>query len=49
MKQRKHFIKVFQKGLNIELEPYQLSEEELAYVNKLATERYESDEWNFKR
>ena len=43
------FYQGFSEGLNIELEPYQLNEEELAYVNKLATERYESDEWNFKR
>jgi lipoyl(octanoyl) transferase len=43
------FYKGFAEGLNIELEPYQLTEEELAYVNKIAKERYESDEWNFKR
>lgn len=39
----------FAEGLNIELEPYELSAEELAYVNKIAKERYEQDEWNFKR
>lgn len=43
------FYHGFAEGLNIELEPYQLNEEELAYVNKIANERYESDEWNFKR
>jgi lipoyl(octanoyl) transferase len=43
------FYQGFSEGLNIELEPYQLNEEELAYVTKLARERYESDEWNFKR
>jgi lipoyl(octanoyl) transferase len=43
------FYKGFAEGLNIELESYQLSEEELSYVNKIAKERYESDEWNFKR
>ncbi|WP_102274592.1 lipoate--protein ligase family protein [Cytobacillus massiliigabonensis] len=43
------FKKGFAEGLNIELEPYELSEEELAYVNKIANERYEQDEWNFKR
>ncbi|MBY0145651.1 biotin/lipoate A/B protein ligase family protein [Neobacillus niacini] len=43
------FYKGFAVGLNIELESYQLTEEELAYVNKIAKERYESDEWNFKR
>ncbi|MEH7345503.1 biotin/lipoate A/B protein ligase family protein [Bacillus sp. JJ1532] len=39
----------FAEGLNIELEPYELTEDELAYVNKIAKERYEQDEWNFKR
>ncbi|MEW9049659.1 MAG: biotin/lipoate A/B protein ligase family protein [Neobacillus sp.] len=43
------FYKGFAEGLNIELESYQLTEEELAYVNKIAKERYETDEWNFKR
>ncbi|KQL20445.1 lipoate--protein ligase family protein [Cytobacillus solani] len=43
------FKKGFAEGLNIELEPYDLSAEELAYVNKIAKERYEQDEWNFKR
>jgi lipoyl(octanoyl) transferase len=43
------FYKGFAEGLNIELQPYELTEEELAYVNKIVKERYESDEWNFKR
>ncbi|MFS0775996.1 biotin/lipoate A/B protein ligase family protein [Neobacillus sp. 3P2-tot-E-2] len=43
------FYKGFAEGLNIELESYDLTEEELSYVNKIAKERYESDEWNFKR
>ncbi|MDQ1001536.1 lipoate-protein ligase A [Neobacillus niacini] len=43
------FYKGFAEGLNIELQSYQLTEEELAYVNKIAKERYENDEWNFKR
>ncbi|MEH7178722.1 lipoate--protein ligase family protein [Neobacillus vireti] len=43
------FYKGFAEGLNIELETYQLTEEELAYVNKIAKERYENDEWNYKR
>jgi lipoate-protein ligase A len=42
---RKGFIE----GLNIELEPYELSAEELEVVNKLAQVRYENDKWNFKR
>ncbi|MDP4086669.1 MAG: biotin/lipoate A/B protein ligase family protein [Bacillota bacterium] len=43
------FYKGFKDGLNIELEPYELSNEELAYVWDIAEKRYESDEWNFKR
>ncbi|MED3624648.1 lipoate--protein ligase family protein [Neobacillus thermocopriae] len=43
------FYKGFAEGLNIELEPYQLSDEELEYVNQIAKNRYENDEWNFKR
>jgi lipoyl(octanoyl) transferase len=43
------FKKGFEDGLNIELEPYTLSETELEYVHQLAKTRYESDEWNFKR
>jgi lipoate-protein ligase A len=43
------FYKGFAEGLNIELEPYILTKEELAFVEKLAKERYESDEWNYKR
>lgn len=43
------FYKGFAEGLNIELESYDLTEEELAYVKKIAKERYENDEWNFKR
>jgi len=43
------FYKGFKEGLNIELEPYSLTEAELSYVEKLAKERYESDEWNFRR
>ncbi|MCD4838202.1 MULTISPECIES: biotin/lipoate A/B protein ligase family protein [Neobacillus] len=43
------FYKGFAEGLNIELEPYQLSDEELEYVNQIAKNRYENNEWNFKR
>ncbi|WP_413382381.1 biotin/lipoate A/B protein ligase family protein [Alkalihalobacillus sp. 1P02AB] len=39
----------FEKGLNIHLEEYTLSEEEEAYVNRIAKERYEADEWNFRK
>lgn len=43
------FYKGFAEGLDVELVPYELSEEELAYVHRIAKERYENDEWNFKR
>jgi lipoyl(octanoyl) transferase len=43
------FKKGFEEGLNINLEPYELNQTEIDYVNKIAKERYESDEWNFMR
>ncbi|WP_282138825.1 lipoate--protein ligase family protein [Rossellomorea aquimaris] len=43
------FKKGFEEGLNIHLEPYELSEEETQYVVDLAGTRYESDDWNSKR
>ncbi|WML47543.1 biotin/lipoate A/B protein ligase family protein [Neobacillus sp. PS3-34] len=43
------FYNGFSEGLNIELVPYELTQEERDYVNKIAHERYENDEWNFKR
>jgi lipoate-protein ligase A len=43
------FYKGFEKGLNIVLEPYTLSSEELEYVNEIARTKYETDEWNFRR
>ncbi|QGQ47193.1 biotin/lipoate A/B protein ligase family protein [Metabacillus sediminilitoris] len=46
---KKAFKEGFEKGLNIELESYELTPEELEFVEKIAKEKYESDEWNFKR
>ncbi|WP_449621340.1 lipoate--protein ligase family protein [Robertmurraya sp. Marseille-Q9965] len=43
------FKKGFEEGLNIELKPIELSEEQTEYVLQLAKDRYESDEWNYKR
>lgn len=43
------FKKGFEQGLDIILEPYELNDEEMAYVEKLAKERYENDQWTFKR
>lgn len=39
----------FEEGLNIQLDPFELTAEQLNYVHQLASERYESDEWNFRR
>ncbi|MDP4164870.1 MAG: biotin/lipoate A/B protein ligase family protein [Bacillota bacterium] len=46
---KKAFYKGFSEGLDIELVPYELTKEELEYVNRIAKERYENDEWNYKR
>lgn len=46
---KKAFKTGFERGLNIELEPYELTREELEYVDKIANEKYGSNEWNFKR
>jgi lipoyl(octanoyl) transferase len=43
------FKKGFEKGLDITLEHYELTNEEDAQVKMLARDRYENDEWNFKR
>lgn len=43
------FFKGFSEGLGIELEPYELTEQELAYVQRLAKDKYETDGWNYKR
>nr|WP_231686877.1 hypothetical protein [Bacillus sp. JCM 19034] len=39
----------FERGLDIQLEPYTLTAEENAYVQKIASERYELDEWNYRK
>ncbi|AZB43552.1 lipoate--protein ligase family protein [Bacillus sp. FJAT-42376] len=46
---RAAFKQGFESGLNIELVPYELTDEEYVYVQNLAKSKYESDEWNFKR
>ena len=38
----------FEKGLDVELVPYELTEEQLQEVQTLAKEKYESKEWNYK-
>ncbi|WP_332646711.1 lipoate--protein ligase family protein [Lysinibacillus sp. 54212] len=39
----------FEKALQIELVPYELTEEQLAQVKKLEMEKYANDEWNFRK
>jgi lipoate-protein ligase A len=39
----------FEKGLNIELVSNELTAEEYNQVEKIAKEKYESDDWNFRR
>ncbi|MGO4887125.1 biotin/lipoate A/B protein ligase family protein [Anaerobacillus sp. MEB173] len=46
---REAFKNGFEKGLKIELVPYQLSEAEEKEVQKIAMERYSNDEWTFRR
>ncbi|MCY7799175.1 biotin/lipoate A/B protein ligase family protein [Bacillus haynesii] len=43
------FKKGFEKGLNIHLEPYELTEEETEFVTDLARTKYAADEWNYRR
>jgi lipoyl(octanoyl) transferase len=43
------FKEGFEEGLNVKLEPYSLSDEEMDYVLNLSKKKYESDEWNYKR
>ncbi|KMK77337.1 lipoate--protein ligase family protein [Alkalihalobacillus pseudalcaliphilus] len=43
------FKEGFEKGLDIKLEEYHLTAEEEAHVWKIAKNRYEKDEWNFKK
>lgn len=39
----------FEKGLGITLKPYTLTDEQNAYVEKIANEKYSSNSWNFRR
>ncbi|MBM7660874.1 lipoate-protein ligase A [Bacillus mesophilus] len=43
------FKQGFEKGLQIELVPYELSPQERAEVEEIAKTKYESDDWNFRR
>ncbi|BAB06531.1 lipoate protein ligase [Halalkalibacterium halodurans C-125] len=46
---KKAFKDGFEKGLSIKLEPYTLTDAEEAEVKQIAKERYETDEWNFRK
>ncbi|MDE5412269.1 MULTISPECIES: lipoate--protein ligase family protein [Alkalihalobacterium] len=39
----------FERGLDIKLEPYTLTEEEKEIVQNIANERYANDSWNYKK
>jgi len=43
------FKRGFEKGLHITLQPYTLTDQEEKEVQQLSKERYENDEWNFRR
>ncbi|MDL4843049.1 lipoate--protein ligase family protein [Aquibacillus rhizosphaerae] len=43
------FKKGFERGLDINLEPFILSTDQLNEVNDLATNKYKSDTWNYSR
>ncbi|MFK3958490.1 lipoate--protein ligase family protein [Guptibacillus hwajinpoensis] len=45
----KAFYDGFQQGLDIELVPYQLTDEQESFVAQLAEEKYASKEWNFSK
>jgi lipoate-protein ligase A len=46
---KKAFHKGFEIGLDVELVPYYLSEDELNEVDQIVTRRYGNDEWNYRR
>lgn len=45
----KAFKEGFEQALHIELIPYELTDEQKAYVEKLELEKYSTDEWNLKK
>lgn len=42
------FKKGFEEALDIELVPYNLTEEQIQFVRKIELKKYANDEWNFK-
>ncbi|WP_010303198.1 lipoate--protein ligase family protein [Kurthia senegalensis] len=45
----KAFKRGFEEALEINLQPYTLTDEQRQFVEQLAQTKYESDEWNFKK
>ncbi|WP_425505474.1 lipoate--protein ligase family protein [Sporosarcina jiandibaonis] len=43
------FSKGFEKALNMRLEPYELSEEQLSYVKEIERKKYGNNDWTFKK
>lgn len=43
------FSNGFENALNIELVPYELSDEQLKFVHEIETRKYGNDEWQFKK
>ena len=43
------FSKGFEKALDMQLEPYELTEEQLHYVKEIERRKYANDEWTFKK
>ncbi|OCS88607.1 lipoate--protein ligase family protein [Caryophanon tenue] len=43
------FKRGFEESLQIELVPYTLTDEQLAFVKQIEQEKYATDEWNFKK
>lgn len=43
------FKKGFEKGLDIQLEPYELNDEQKQEIADIAEKRYANDEWNFSK
>lgn len=43
------FKKGFEEALQIDLVPYELTEEQKNYVRKIEEEKYANDEWNFRK
>ena len=43
------FSKGFEKALDMQLEPFELTEEQLQYVKEIERRKYGNDEWTFKK